>query len=194
MLEGIISRTILVMIGKRTLRAPRLSIATIPQQLALAAPCPFILKSRRFSGIVLKFIVSAAGMVVHSALNARAGGWIARIGKAIALGAPPPVILPVGRCVVQQEGVEAASNTDVGTAGGAVGVAVESEEVALVTPAPLVLPSWWFSIDGQRVEATAGVVMLASLLARSRSVGARIAKSLTFVAPFPSLLSSWSIV
>lgn len=136
------------MIGKRTLRAPRLSIATIPQQLAFAAPSPFILKSCRFSGIVLKFIVPAAGVVVHSALNARAGGWIARIGQAVALVAPPPVILTFGRCIVQPKGVEAASNTDVGTAGGAVGVAVESEEIALVTPAPLVLPSWWFSIDG----------------------------------------------
>lgn len=182
------------MIGKRTSRAPRLSIATIPQQLALAAPCPFILRSRRCCGIVLKLIVSTAGMVVHSALNAWAGGWSARIGKAIALGAPPPVILPVGIRVVQQESVEAASSTDVGTAGGAVGDAVESEEVALLTPAPLVLPSLWFSIDGQCVEATASVVMLASPLARSWSVGARIAKSLTFAAPFPALLSSWSIV
>ena len=42
----------------------------------------------------------------------------------------------------------AASNTDVGTASDPVGVAVESEEVTLVTPAPLVLPLWWFSIDG----------------------------------------------
>lgn len=136
------------MIGKRTLRAPRLSIATIPQQLAFAAPSPFILISGRLSGIVLKFIIPAAGVVVHSAMNARAGGWIARIGKAVALVAPSPVILAVRRCVVQPKGVEAASSTDMGTAGGAVGVAVESEEVALITPAPLVLPSWWFTIDG----------------------------------------------
>lgn len=148
LLERIIARTGLVMIGKRTLRAPRLSIATIPQQLAFAAPSPFILKPGRFSGIVLKFIIAAAGVIVHSALNAGAGGWIARIGKAVALIAPSPVILTVGRCIVQPKGVEAASNTDVGTAGGAVGVAVESEEVALVTPAPLVLPSCRFSIDG----------------------------------------------
>ena len=81
-------------------------------------------------------------------MKARAGGWIARIGKAVALVAPSPVILAVRRCVVQPKGVEAASSTDMGTAGGAVGVAVESEEVALITPAPLVLPSWWFTIDG----------------------------------------------
>lgn len=146
--EGIIPRTVLVMIGKRTLRAPRLSIATIPQQLALTAPGPFVLKSRWFSGVDLKFIISAAGMVVRSALNARAGGWIAPIGKAIALVAPPPIVLAVIRCVVQPKDVETASNTDVGTAGGAVGDAVESEEIALVTPAPLVLPSWWSSVDG----------------------------------------------
>lgn len=95
----------------------------------------------------MEFVIAAAGVVVQSALNARAGGWIARIGKAIALVAPPPIILAAIRCVVQPKVVEVASNTDVGTAGGAVGVAVESEEVALVTPAPLVLPSCWFSID-----------------------------------------------
>lgn len=53
-------------------------------------------------------------------------------------------ILAFGCFIVQPKGVEAASNTDMGTAGNAIDVTVESEEVALVTQAPLSCPPGGF--------------------------------------------------
>lgn len=158
MVDCIIPRARTIVHRQRSLRAPLLPIAAKPKQLTLAAPPPLVLMPSPRA--LLQHVVTTAPMIVDARLCTCSGRRAAGEREPVALAAPAPVVLTPRAPVVLREQVFAAADIDVGAAGRAAHVAIETEDLTLLAPAPLVLAQGCIAVDRQFVVAAAAVVVL----------------------------------